>query len=36
VILVDTTVWVDHFRAGDKRLTELLDGGTVLMHPFVR
>jgi hypothetical protein len=35
MILVDTTVWVDHLRAGDKRLTELLDAGAVVMHPFV-
>jgi predicted nucleic acid-binding protein len=35
VILVDTTVWVDHLRRGDKALAELLDTGTVLGHPFV-
>jgi predicted nucleic acid-binding protein len=35
VILVDTSVWVDHFRVGDKALGELLDAGMVLAHPFV-
>jgi predicted nucleic acid-binding protein len=35
VILVDTSVWVDHLRAGDARLAGLLDGGMVLAHPFV-
>jgi predicted nucleic acid-binding protein len=35
VILVDTSVWVDHFRSGNHDLAELLDAGRVLMHPFV-
>ena len=35
MILVDTSVWVDHLRAGDKALTGLLDAGMVLTHPFV-
>ncbi len=35
MILVDTSVWVDHLRSGDARLVELLDRGQVLMHPFV-
>jgi predicted nucleic acid-binding protein len=35
MILVDTSVWVDHLRAGDERLMALLDGGEVLGHPFV-
>ena len=35
MILVDTSVWVDHLRAGDERLAGLLDGGMVLTHPFV-
>ncbi len=35
MILVDTTVWVDHLREGDKRLAGLLDGGSVVTHPFV-
>lgn len=35
MILVDTSVWIDHFRAGDAALVELLNQGRVLMHPFV-
>jgi len=32
---VDTSVWVDHLRKGNARLTALLDDGLVLVHPFV-
>lgn len=35
MILIDTSVWVDHLRAGDKRVSDLLDSGGVLAHPFV-
>jgi predicted nucleic acid-binding protein len=35
VILVDTSVWIDHLRAGDRTLTTLLETGRVLAHPFV-
>jgi predicted nucleic acid-binding protein len=35
VILVDTSVWVGHLRAGDGRLARLLDDGEVACHPFV-
>lgn len=35
MILVDTSVWVDHLRFGGKKLAELLDAGRVLAHPFV-
>jgi predicted nucleic acid-binding protein len=35
LILVDTSVWVDHFRRGDGQLVELLEGNAVIMHPFV-
>ncbi|AHE97462.1 type II toxin-antitoxin system VapC family toxin [Thioalkalivibrio paradoxus] len=35
MILVDTSVWVDHLRAGDAVLVELLNDSQVLMHPFV-
>ena len=35
MILVDTSIWVDHLRAGDDRLGALLDSGEVLGHPFV-
>ena len=35
MILVDTSVWVDHFRRKDETLARLLDGGGVVMHRFV-
>jgi predicted nucleic acid-binding protein len=35
VILVDTSVWIDHLRSGDARLHRLLGGGAVLCHPWV-
>lgn len=35
MILVDTSVWVNHFRQGDPRLSKALADGHVLMHPFV-
>ncbi len=35
MILVDTSIWIDHLRAPDERLVNLLHGGTVLSHPFV-
>jgi predicted nucleic acid-binding protein len=35
VILVDTSVWVDHLRARDRTLVGLLEAGQVLAHPFV-
>lgn len=35
MILVDTSVWVDHLRLGDGQLAGLLAQAVVLMHPFV-
>ena len=35
MILVDTSVWVEHFRSASTILTELLGDGEVLGHPFV-
>ncbi|MEY3124049.1 MAG: hypothetical protein RLZZ573_569 [Pseudomonadota bacterium] len=35
MILVDTSVWIDHLRAGDEQLTQWLGAGQVLVHPFV-
>jgi hypothetical protein len=35
VILVDTSVWIDHLRSGDNRLVALLQAGDGLAHPFV-
>lgn len=35
MILVDTSVWVEHLRSGDAALAWYLEQGEVLMHPFV-
>jgi predicted nucleic acid-binding protein len=35
VILVDTSVWVDHVRRADATLIRLLGEGQVLTHPLV-
>jgi len=35
VILVDTSVWIDHFRVASLPLVDALKGEQVLMHPFV-
>jgi predicted nucleic acid-binding protein len=35
LILVDTSVWVDHLRRGDPGLVDLLERSAVVMHPFV-
>jgi predicted nucleic acid-binding protein len=34
-VLVDSSIWIEHFRKGHPHLTELLKDGMVLMHPFV-
>jgi len=35
MLLVDTSVWVDHFRQGLPLLGDLLNAGEVATHPFV-
>jgi hypothetical protein len=35
VILVDTSVWVEHLRSGEDRLAVALTEGDVLIHPLV-
>jgi predicted nucleic acid-binding protein len=34
-ILVDTSVWVDHFRRSDSRLVQALTRQQVVIHPIV-
>jgi predicted nucleic acid-binding protein len=34
-MLVDTSVWIDHFRRRNAALASLLARGRVLRHPFV-
>ncbi len=35
MILVDTSVWIDHLRVADTKLAALLARGTVGMHPMI-
>lgn len=35
MLLVDTSVWVEHLRQGSDELAGLLHRGQVLSHPFV-
>ena len=35
MILVDTSIWVDHLRSGNRALADLLQRGEVLVHPFL-
>lgn len=35
MVLVDTSVWVSHFRVSGLHLKTLLDADRVLCHPFV-
>lgn len=35
MILVDTSIWIDHLRQRNERLSKLLNQGQVLAHPFV-
>lgn len=35
MILVDTSVWIDHLRKEDTTLRGLLEDGNVLSHPWV-
>lgn len=35
MILVDTSVWIDHLRSGEPLLVAVLESARVMMHPFV-
>jgi predicted nucleic acid-binding protein len=35
MILVDTSVWIEHLQRGNDELVGLLNSGQVLSHPFV-
>ena len=35
MILVDTSIWISHFRLGHETLTDLLNAGEVVIHPFI-
>lgn len=35
MILVDTSVWIDHLRYGNTTLVSFLNTGQVVVHPYV-
>jgi len=35
MILIDTSIWIDHLRAGNPQLVILLETGQVCCHPLV-
>jgi predicted nucleic acid-binding protein len=35
VILADTSVWIDHLRAGDKEMRARLARAEIVMHPLI-
>lgn len=35
MILADTSVWIDHFRSGNKDLKNLLNQGQIAAHPWI-
>lgn len=36
MILVDTSIWIDHLRRADEKLQELLLNDEVITHPLIR
>jgi predicted nucleic acid-binding protein len=36
MILVDTSVWIDHLRSPERKLQDLLQNDEVVTHPLVR
>jgi predicted nucleic acid-binding protein len=35
LILADTSIWIDHFRSGNRELRKHLDQGQIVIHPFI-
>ncbi|MBV1916150.1 MAG: type II toxin-antitoxin system VapC family toxin [Pseudomonadales bacterium] len=35
MVLVDTSVWIDHLRSTDEQLVNLLEQGLVSIHPMI-
>lgn len=35
MILIDTSIWIDHINHGEKAVGELMEAEEALMHPFV-
>ncbi len=35
LVLADTSIWITHFREGQKNLSQLLERGLVASHPYI-
>jgi hypothetical protein len=35
LILADTSIWIDHFRSGNKDLQKALNSGQIVIHPWI-
>ena len=35
MILADTSIWIDHLRAGNKEMRRYLDEGQIVIHPLI-
>jgi predicted nucleic acid-binding protein len=35
MVLIDSSIWIDHFRNSNSTLVKLLDGKLVSTHPFI-
>lgn len=35
MILVDTSIWIDHFRRPDAQLVRAIEAAVIVQHPFV-
>ena len=35
LVLADTSIWITHFREGQKSLSQLLEQGLVACHPYI-
>ena len=35
MILLDTSVWIDHLRRSDRTVVQILESGFAAVHPFV-
>jgi len=35
MVLIDTSIWIDHLRKSNRKLVSLLEEQTVTIHPFI-
>jgi predicted nucleic acid-binding protein len=34
-VLIDTNIWIEHFKSANKQVSALLEAERVMMHPFI-